>query len=79
MRNVTTICVCLPADMAERLRADAKRLGVSVSSYVKMMLAVSDSYHHGKTHAAPPYGMPLDEVYAETDSVKVVNDNGSTD
>lgn len=41
MRNVTTICICLPADMAETLRADAQRLGLSLSSYVKMRLQLS--------------------------------------
>ena len=60
MRNVTTICVCLPAEMAEKLRADAQRIGLSVSSYIKLRLSMSE-------------GLP----YAETDSVKVVEPDGS--
>ena len=60
MRNVTTICVCLPAEMSEKLRADAQRIGLSVSSYIKLRLSMSE-------------GLP----YVESDSAKVVNDNGS--
>lgn len=41
MRNVTTICICLPAELAEILRADAQRLGLSLSGYVKMRLQLS--------------------------------------
>ena len=60
MRNVTTICVCLPGEMAEKLRADAQRIGLSVSSYIKLRVSMSE-------------GLP----YADSDSSKVVNDNGS--
>lgn len=42
MRNVTTICVCLPADLAESVRANAQRLGLSVSSYIKIRLVRAD-------------------------------------
>lgn len=41
MRNVTTICICLPTELAETLRADAQRLGLSLSSYIKMRLQLS--------------------------------------
>lgn len=71
MRNVTTICVCLPADMAESVKANAQRLGISTSSYIKMRLAQADEvdaerYRVAKTHLSSVYGMIVGEV----------NDNG---
>ncbi len=41
MANVKTICVCLPADRVEELRATAAKLGISVSALVTMRLALS--------------------------------------
>ena len=38
MRKVKSICFALPADVIDRLRADAATLGMSVSGYAKIVL-----------------------------------------
>lgn len=42
MAKVKTICICLPADLAEELRATAAKLGISVSALVKMRLYTAE-------------------------------------
>ena len=38
MRKVKSICFALPAEVIDRLRADAATLGMSVSGYAKIVL-----------------------------------------
>lgn len=38
MRKVKSICFALPAEVIDRLRADAAALGMSVSGYAKIVL-----------------------------------------
>ena len=38
MRKVKSICLALPAEVIDRLRADAATLGMSVSGYAKIVL-----------------------------------------
>ena len=38
MRKVKSVCFALPAEVIDRLRADAATLGMSVSGYVKIVL-----------------------------------------
>lgn len=39
MRKVKSVCLALPAEVIDRLRADAATLGMSVSGYAKIVLA----------------------------------------
>lgn len=38
MRKVKSVCLALPAEIIDRLRADAATLGMSVSGYAKIVL-----------------------------------------
>ena len=40
MRKVKSVCLALPVEIIDRLRADAATLGISVSGYVKIVLVV---------------------------------------
>ena len=39
MRKTVTIALSLPAEIVDRLRAESKKLGLSVSGYAKIVLA----------------------------------------
>ena len=38
MRKVRSVCLALPAEIIDRLRADAQTLGMSVSGYAKIVI-----------------------------------------
>ena len=38
MRKVKSVCLALPVEIIDRLRADAATLGISVSGYAKIVL-----------------------------------------
>lgn len=38
MRKVTTLCVCVSAEMRDRLRDGAEENGLSVSGYINLLL-----------------------------------------
>jgi hypothetical protein len=38
MRKAESVCLALPAEVIDRLRADAATLGMSVSGYAKIVL-----------------------------------------
>lgn len=38
-RNVKTLCICLPAEQAERLQREAKALNISVSALARIKLS----------------------------------------
>ncbi len=54
MTNVKTICVCLPVEQVEKLRADAAKLGISVSALVRVKLYTAE-----KSPLNSAYGMEV--------------------
>lgn len=38
MRKVKSVCLALPAEVIDRLRADAQTLGMSMSGYAKIVI-----------------------------------------
>ena len=58
MRNAITMCVCVSADMRERLRTGAQENGLTVSGYINLLLRrgmkVMEVDNGGKTGLAEP-------------------------
>lgn len=54
MAKVKTICICLPVDRVEELRATAAKLGISVSALVNMRLYAAE-----KSQLNSAYGMEV--------------------
>lgn len=76
MRNVKTICICMPQDRIDELKQTAAALGLSVSALINLRLKYYDNQQHSaKSQLNSLYGMAVDtkEVleYAETDTGRV--------
>lgn len=75
VRNVKTVCICMPQERIDELKQTAASLGLSVSALVNLRLKYYDNqqqYRANKAQLSGIYGMVVDneEVleYAETDT-----------